>query len=77
MYFLLHYRVEHRYASCLQVVYFTAVFPYVMLTVLLVRGVTLDGAADGLVFYLKPDFSRLAEAQVKRSAEKPLTLPKY
>ncbi|XP_033725134.1 sodium- and chloride-dependent taurine transporter-like [Pecten maximus] len=47
-----------------KVVYFTATFPYVILLVLLVRGLSLDGASDGLVFYLKPDISRLADIQV-------------
>ncbi|XP_051804761.1 sodium- and chloride-dependent GABA transporter 2-like isoform X2 [Acanthochromis polyacanthus] len=47
-----------------KVVYFTATFPYVMLAVLLVRGVTLPGALDGIKFYLYPDPSRLADPQV-------------
>ncbi|XP_069110853.1 sodium- and chloride-dependent creatine transporter 1-like [Argopecten irradians] len=47
-----------------KVVYFTATFPYVILFALLVRGLTLDGAADGLLFYLKPDLSRLTDIQV-------------
>ncbi|NXX42684.1 S6A12 protein, partial [Tricholaema leucomelas] len=47
-----------------KVVYFTATFPYVMLLILLVRGVTLPSAAQGIIFYLKPDISRLADAQV-------------
>lgn len=49
----------------LQVVYFTATFPYVMLFILLVRGVMLPGAAEGIIFYLKPDMSRLADPQVR------------
>ncbi|XP_066559177.1 sodium- and chloride-dependent GABA transporter 2 isoform X2 [Amia ocellicauda] len=47
-----------------KVVYFTATFPYVMLLVLLVRGLTLPGAADGLLFYLYPDPARLTDPQV-------------
>ncbi|XP_061641736.1 sodium- and chloride-dependent GABA transporter 2-like isoform X1 [Phyllopteryx taeniolatus] len=47
-----------------KVVYFTATFPYVMLAVLLVRGLTLPGAIDGIKFYLYPEPSRLADPQV-------------
>ncbi|XP_034022336.1 solute carrier family 6 member 11a isoform X1 [Thalassophryne amazonica] len=47
-----------------KVVYFTATFPYVMLVVLLARGLSLPGAIDGLAFYLYPDPTRLADPQV-------------
>ncbi|XP_028044072.1 sodium- and chloride-dependent glycine transporter 1-like [Bombyx mandarina] len=47
-----------------KVVYFTALFPYVMLTALLIRGVTLEGAVDGVLFYLTPTWSTLLEAKV-------------
>ncbi|KAK7945160.1 hypothetical protein WMY93_000888 [Mugilogobius chulae] len=42
-----------------KVVYITALFPYLMLLVLLCRGVTLEGAADGIQFYLSPNITRL------------------
>lgn len=47
-----------------QVVYFTATFPFAMLLVLLVRGLTLPGAGEGIKFYLYPDISRLEDPQV-------------
>lgn len=47
-----------------QVVYFTATFPYVILIVLLVRGVTLDGYMDGIKFYIIPKWDQLLDAKV-------------
>lgn len=36
-----------------------------MLVVLLIRGLTLPGAKDGIIFYLYPDPSRLTDPQVQ------------
>lgn len=47
-----------------QVVYITATFPFVMLIVLLIRGVTLPGASEGIKFYLYPDLDRLKDPEV-------------
>ncbi|XP_057185642.1 sodium- and chloride-dependent GABA transporter 2 [Triplophysa rosa] len=47
-----------------KVVYFTATFPYAMLLILLIRGVTLPGASRGIKYYLYPDLGRLADPQV-------------
>uniref|UniRef100_A0A8D2IIW5 Transporter n=1 Tax=Urocitellus parryii TaxID=9999 RepID=A0A8D2IIW5_UROPR len=50
--------------SCPQVVYFTATFPYVVLTILFVRGVTLEGAFTGIMYYLTPQWDKILEAKV-------------
>lgn len=50
--------------SCAQVVYFTATFPYVVLTILFVRGVTLEGAFTGIMYYLTPQWDKILEAKV-------------
>nr|XP_057939558.1 sodium- and chloride-dependent creatine transporter 1-like isoform X2 [Doryrhamphus excisus] len=47
-----------------KVVYFTALFPYVVLVILLAHGVTLPGGIEGITYYLKPNWSKLGEAQV-------------
>jgi len=47
-----------------QVVYFTATAPYLLLAAILIRGVTLPGAVEGIKFYLTPDLSRLSDGQV-------------
>ncbi|XP_067651013.1 sodium- and chloride-dependent glycine transporter 2-like [Haliotis asinina] len=47
-----------------KVVYVTAILPYLLLTLILIRAVTLPGAVQGIIYYIKPDFSRLTDVQV-------------
>ncbi|XP_046361805.1 sodium-dependent proline transporter-like [Haliotis rufescens] len=47
-----------------KVVYVTAVMPFLLLTVLLIRSCMMPGSADGILYFLKPDFSHLLSVQV-------------
>ncbi|CAH1110602.1 unnamed protein product [Psylliodes chrysocephalus] len=42
-----------------KVIWFTAMFPYVILMIMLVRAVTLEGAGNGLLFYITPQWEAL------------------
>ena len=48
----------------LKVAYFTATFPYVIITARVIRGCTLEGGTDGRKFYLQPDYAKLGDFQV-------------
>nr|XP_033811783.1 sodium-dependent serotonin transporter-like [Geotrypetes seraphini] len=47
-----------------KVVWVTATFPYVILFILLMRGVTLPGAWKGVIFYLRPNWEKLMSTVV-------------
>lgn len=42
-----------------KVIYFTVTVPWLLLVVFVIRGITLPGAAKGLLFYLKPEMKML------------------
>ncbi|KMQ88004.1 sodium-dependent nutrient amino acid transporter 1-like protein [Lasius niger] len=42
-----------------KVVYFLALFPYVVMTALLIRAVTLEGAVNGILFFVTPKWDAL------------------
>ena len=47
-----------------KVLIYTVPLPVVLILILVVRGLTLEGAATGLNYYLSPDWSKLANPQV-------------
>ncbi|XP_055020041.1 sodium- and chloride-dependent transporter XTRP3 isoform X2 [Boleophthalmus pectinirostris] len=53
--------IIHGVKSTGKVVYFTATFPYVVLTIYLIRGLTLHGAFNGVTFMFTPKMEQLAD----------------
>ncbi len=47
-----------------QAVWITATLPYIVLIILLIRGVTLPGSQYGIIYYLTPRWEKLAEPSV-------------
>uniref|UniRef100_A0A674DVU5 Transporter n=1 Tax=Salmo trutta TaxID=8032 RepID=A0A674DVU5_SALTR len=62
--FLLYFSLWKGVKSSGKVVYITATMPYVVLFVLLIRGITLPGAMDGIRAYLHIDFKQLNDPKV-------------
>ena len=46
--------------------YFLALFPYVVMVTLLIRGATLPGAVDGILFFITPQWDKLLDPTVRR-----------
>nr|CAB3266317.1 sodium-dependent neutral amino acid transporter B(0)AT2 [Phallusia mammillata] len=51
-----------------KVMYFATLFPYTVLIAFFIRGMTLDGAVDGVKYMFSPDITKLADANVWRDA---------
>lgn len=44
--------------------YFLAVFPYIVLIILLIRSATLEGAIDGMLYFIIPEWDKIFEAKL-------------
>jgi len=58
---------EWAFACIFQAVWVTALAPYVVLFILLIRGVTLPGAYEGIRYYLTPEWHKLLNSKVSSS----------
>lgn len=47
-----------------KVAIYTASGPYILLVILLIRGLFLDGALNGIAYLFSPDLSRIFDANV-------------
>uniref|UniRef100_A0A182IPK4 Transporter n=1 Tax=Anopheles atroparvus TaxID=41427 RepID=A0A182IPK4_ANOAO len=47
-----------------KVSYFLAIFPYIIIVILLIRSVTLEGAWTGITYFFKPQWDKLLTVQV-------------
>lgn len=54
----------HLFIFQLQAVYFTSLFPYIVLTIFFIRGITLEGAGAGLIHMYTPKVEKLLEPTV-------------
>lgn len=68
--FVVYFSLLRGIKSSGKVVWFTAVFPYVVLVLLFFRGITLDGAGKGIDFYIGSgsDWTKLYSATTWRKA---------
>jgi SNF family Na+-dependent transporter len=56
-----------------KIVYFTALFPYLVMLILGIRGWTLPGADIGISYYIVPDLNVLKGAKVWSEAAGKMT----
>jgi solute carrier family 6 GABA transporter-like protein 1 len=61
--FFSYYSLCFRILFYFKVIWFTALFPYFIMSILLVRSVTLEGASIGLMKYITPDWNKLWDTE--------------
>jgi len=57
----IYYSIYHGVRTVGKVVYVTVILPWLILLVLIIRGITLPGALEGLSYYLTPNFAALKD----------------
>ena len=65
-YVLVYFSIWKGVESTGKIVYVVVPLPYVLLLILLIRGLTLEGSLGGLAYLFYPDWSKLAHIKVWR-----------
>jgi len=63
-YFLIYFSAWKGVKSTGKMVWVTCTMPYVILTVLLIKGLTLEGSGEGLKYLLIPKWEKVADISV-------------
>lgn len=67
-YVIIYFSIWKGLKSSGYIMYITVPLPYILLGILLAKGLTLDGSIDGLKFLLVPEWSKLYELKVWEDA---------
>jgi SNF family Na+-dependent transporter len=67
-YVIIYFSMWKGLGSSTKLAYVTVPAPYILLFILLIKGLTLEGAGSGLSFLLKPDFSKLSDFSIWQAA---------
>lgn len=62
--FLIYFAAWKGVKSTGKMVWVTCTMPYVILTVLLIKGLTLEGSGAGLKYLVIPDWSKVGEIEI-------------
>ncbi|CAF3403042.1 unnamed protein product [Rotaria socialis] len=68
VFFLIYASIFKGVKTAGKAIWFTALVPYGVLIILLLRSLTLDGILEGLKYYVAPSFTRLSEYSVWQAA---------
>ena len=60
---LITFDIKNLIIRIFQLIWFCAILPYIILSILCVKAVTLDGAWDGIKFLFTPDWERLQTSE--------------
>ena len=71
-YFVTYFSAWKGLKSTGKMVYVTCLLPYVVLTILLIKGFTLEGCGRGLEYLFMPDWSKLGDIKIWEAAAKQL-----